>query len=153
MKKNWWKVPIYCIIASLVCFQLEIRLLGRWAIITLPDGSVSSDNTRWLIMSACLFVLVVAVGVFFIFRKMSRKEVLYSALVLVCFNIVIGLLGFVTPFFSLVLAYCSEWQSVISQLLFLITDNKWIHNLVFWILPPFVFVPFGKKEKGDEFVS
>lgn len=57
MKKSWWKVPLYCMVASWICFQLEIRFLGRWAIVTLPDGSISSDNTRWMLMSAGLFLV------------------------------------------------------------------------------------------------
>lgn len=147
MKNTWWKVPLYCIIASWICFQLEIHLLGRWALVTLPDGSISADNTRWLIMSACLFVLVVVIGGLCIFRKMSRKEVLISSLVLVGLNIVIGLLGRAVLFISIYWAYFSEWESVVSQLLLFVTDNEWIHNIVFWIVPPLVFVPFGKKEQ------
>ena len=149
MKKTWWKVPLYCIIASWICCQLELHLLGRWALITLPDGSISSNNTRWLIMSACLFVLVVVIGGVFIFRKMSRREVLVSSLVLVGFNIVTGLLGRAVPLISIYWAYLAEWQSVVSQLLLFVTDNQWIHNIVFWIVPPLVFVPFGKKEQAE----
>ena len=149
MKKTWWKVPLYCIIASWICCQLELHLLGRWALITLPDGSISSNNTRWLIMSACLFVLVVVIGGVFIFRKMSRREVLVSSLVLVGFNIVTGLLGRAVPLISIYWAYFAEWQSVVSQLLLFVTDNQWIHNMVFWIVPPLVFVPFGKKEQAE----
>ena len=149
MKKTWWRVPLYCIIASWICFQLEIHLLGRWALITLPDGSISSNNTRWLIMSACLFVLVVVIGGLFVFRKMSRREVLVSSLVLVGFNIVTGLLGLAVPLISIYWAYFAEWQSVASQLLLFVTDNQWIHNMVFWIVPPLVFVPFGKKEQAE----
>ena len=149
MKKTWWKVPLYCIIASWICFQLELHLLGRWALITLPDGSISSNNTRWLIMSACLFVLVVVIGGLFIFRKMSRKEVLVSSLVLVGLNIVLGLLGFAFTSISIYWAYLAEWQSVASQLLLFVTDNRWIHNIIIWIVPPLVFVPFGKKEQAE----
>ena len=89
MKKSWWKVPLYCMVASWICFQLEIRFLGRWAIVTLPDGSISSDNTRWMLMSAGLFLAVVCIGGFFLFRKMTRKEIFFSSSALVALNIYI----------------------------------------------------------------
>ena len=58
MKISWWKVPVYCMAASWVCFQMEVYFLGKWTIVTLPDGSISSDNTRWLILSTVLFLAV-----------------------------------------------------------------------------------------------
>ena len=71
MKKSWWKVPLYCIVASWICFQLEVRFLGRWTIVTLPDGSISTDSTRRLILNIVLFIIVVAIGGFFFFRKVQ----------------------------------------------------------------------------------
>lgn len=149
MKKCWWKVPLYCMIAGWICYQLEIRCVVKWAIITRPDGSVSADTTKCLIISACLFVLTVVIGGLLIFRKMSRKEVLLSALVMVGINIVIGLLGFRSSTISFYLMTLTEWQSIVGQLLYLITDNKWIDSIIFWIVPPFVFVPFGRKEQAE----
>ena len=96
MKKSWWKVPLYCIVASWICFQLEVRLLGRWAIITLPDGTITSDNTRWMIMSAFVFLAVVSIGGFLFFRKMTHKEIFCSASVLVALNIVLGIFTYAT---------------------------------------------------------
>ena len=67
MKKSWWKVPVYCMAASWVCFQMEVHFLGKWTIVTLPDGSLSSDNARWLILSAILFLAVVCMADFSFF--------------------------------------------------------------------------------------
>ena len=78
MKKYWWKVPVYCMAASWVCFQMEVHFLGKWTIVTLPDGSISSDNIRWLILSAVLFLAVVCIGGFFFLRKMTRKEIFFQ---------------------------------------------------------------------------
>ena len=58
---------------------------------TLPDGSISSDNTRWMLMSAGLFLAVVCIGGFFLFRKMTRKEIFFSSSALVALNIVLGI--------------------------------------------------------------
>lgn len=74
MRKTWWKVPLYCIVASWVSFQLE-TILGRWTLVTLPDGSLTTDFTRWRIMEAVLLAAIVCVGGFLFFRRMTRKEI------------------------------------------------------------------------------
>ena len=94
MRKSWWKIPLYCIVASWICFQLEVRFLVRWTIVTLPDGSISTDSTRRLILNIVLFIIVVAIGGFFFFRKMTHKELFCSASVLVVLNIVFGLIAY-----------------------------------------------------------
>ena len=81
MKKSWWKIPVYCMAASWVCFQMEVHFLGKWTIVTLPDGSLSSDNTRWVIISAVLFLAVVCIGGFF-----SPNDTQRNFLFLFCFS-------------------------------------------------------------------
>lgn len=150
MRKSWWKIPLYCIVASWVCFQLEVRFLGRWAIVTLPDGSISSDNTRWMIMSAILFLAVVCVGGFLLFRKMTRKEIFFSASVLVVLNIVLGVFTHLTQrtftSFAMLWIELSEWGSVFSQIAIQLGLNEWLSAVITWVLPPYVFLLFGKKE-------
>ena len=72
MRKTWWKVPLYCIVASWVSFQLE-TILGRWTLVTLPDGSLTTDFTRWRIMEAVLLAAIVCVGGFLFFRRKGAK--------------------------------------------------------------------------------
>ena len=150
MKESWWKVPLYCIVASWICFQLEVRLLGRWAIVTLPDGSISSDNTRWMIMSAILFLAVVFVGGILFFRKMTRKEIFYSASVLVVLNVVLGIFTYTMQqtlsYFTILWSELTEWDSIFSQILFQFGFNQWLSAAIVWVLPPYVFLLFGKKE-------
>ena len=150
MKKSWWKVPLYCMVASWICFQLEIRFLGRWAIVTLPDGSISSDNTRWMLMSAGLFLAVVCIGGFFLFRKMTRKEIFLSSSALVALNIVLGIFTYLTQriftSFAMLWSALSEWASVFSQIAFQFGLNEWLSAAIVWILPPYIFLLFGKKE-------
>jgi len=150
MRRSWWKVPLYCNAASWICFQLEARFLGRWAIVTLPDGSISSDPTRWLIMSAILFAAVVCIGGLLFFRKMTRKEIFCSASVLAVCNIVFGLLAYqMQGMFALYLAEFTEWDDFISSLLFQLTQNAWVTAIAAWILPPYIFVLFGKKAADE----
>lgn len=150
MEKSWWKVPLYCIVSSWICFQLEVRILGRWAIVILPDGSVSSDNTRWMIMSTTLFLAVVCVGGFLFFRKMTRKEIFCSASVLVGLNIVLGVLTYVMQqtftYFTVLWSQFTEWDSIFSQILFRFGLNEWLSAAIVWVLPPYIFLLFGKKE-------
>ena len=147
---EWWKVPLYCMVASWICFQLEIRFLGRWAIVTLPDGSISSDNTRWMLMSAGLFLAVVCIGGFFLFRKMTRKEIFFSSSALVALNIVLGIFTYLTQriftSFAMLWSELSEWASVFPQIAFQFGLNEWLSAAIVWILPPYIFLLFGKKE-------
>lgn len=148
MKRNWWKVPLYCLIASWICFQLEVRLLLRFAIVTLPDGSISSDSTRSLIVFALVFMAVLLIGGLAFFRKISRRELLVSALVMVVLNAVVTLIAYkVQRMFALYWSEFTEWSIFIPQLLYKLgmePDNL-LAGVLSW-LAPLLFVPFGKKE-------
>ena len=148
MKRNWWKVPLYCLIASWICFQLEVRLLLRFAIVTMPDGSISSDSTRSLIVFAFVFVAVLLIGGLAFFRKISRRELLVSALVMVALNVVATLIAYKAQgMFALYWSEFTEWSIFIPQLLYKLgmePDNL-LAGVLSW-LAPLLFVPFGKKE-------
>ena len=153
MKRTWWRVPLYCLVAGWICFQLEIRFLGRFALVKLPDGSLSSDSTRWMIMSGILFLVVILVGGLVFFRGMTRKQLFCSASVLVCLNIVIGLIVYVTQGMAAFFwAELSEWDSFVSQLLISTGLNIWVSTVIVWVLPPYVFVLFGKSghNRGEQ---
>ena len=146
MKKSWWKVPLYCLCASWLCFQLEVRFLGRFALVTLPDGTITSDSTRWMMMSGILFVAVILVGGLCFFRKMTRKELFYSASVMAAVNVIMGLIAYWTQgMFALYWAEFSEWSSFVSQLLYSVGLNQWVSAAILWVLP-YLFVLFGKKK-------
>ena len=148
--KFLWKVPLYCVVASWICWQLEILVLGRWAIITLPDGAITSDSTRWMIMSALLFLAIVCIGGLLFFRKMTRKEIFRSASVLVALNIALGIFTYITQrtltSFSMLWMELTEWDSIFSQILLKLGLNEWVRAVITWVLPPYVFLLFGKKE-------
>ena len=145
MKKVWWKVPLYCAAAGWISFQLMVRLLGKLAIVTLPDGTITSNNTIWMVLSGCVFVAVVLVGGFAFFRKMTRREIFLSATIMVALNAFMGILSQINvqayPMFWL---YVTEWSSFVSQLLFRLGLNEWISAIIVWAMP-YVFIPFGRK--------
>ena len=92
----------------------------------------------------------IAIGGFFFFRKMTHKELFCSASVLVVLNIVFGLIAYkMQGMFSFYFAELTEWDSLISSLLFQVTQNVWISAVINWILPPYIFVLFGKKASNE----
>ena len=156
MKHSWWKVPAYCILAGWVCFQLMVRVLGRFALVTLPDGTITSDNTRWMLLSGLVFVAAVVVGGLVFFRRMTRRELLCSASVMVALNAVGGLIAYKTSStFSFFWMEIGEWSSFVSQLLFRMNVNEWVSAAITWAVP-LLFVLFGKKavaKSEDEVVK
>ncbi len=153
--KSWWKIPLFCIVAGWICFELEVRFLGRFAIVRLPDGSITSNNTYWMIMSAVLFAITLVVGGCLFFRKMTKKELLFSASVMFVFGMICGILSqisniiFIMTFYSKIYTWCD----ITTQILFKLNVNTWVSAVVLWAVP-FLFVLFGKKEsilqKDDE---
>lgn len=125
-----------------------MRLLLRFAIVTLPDGSISSDSTRSLIVFALVFMAVLLIGGLAFFRKISRMELLVSALVMVVLNAVVTLIAYkVQGMFALYWSEFTEWSIFIPQLLYKLgmePDNL-LAGVLSW-LAPLLFVPFGKKE-------
>ncbi len=94
MRRSWWKVPLYCTLASWICFQLEVRLGARFLVSVSPDGTASMNETGWILLSVLLFLAVVCIGGLLFFRRMTRREVLCSATVLAALNVVFGLLAY-----------------------------------------------------------
>ena len=149
MRKTWWKVPLYCIVASWVSFQLE-TILGRWTLVTLPDGSLTTDFTRWRIVEAVLLAAIVCVGGFLFFRRMTRKEIFFSASVLVVFNVAAGFItSQMQPVASVYFGWMTGWSGVVSSLLFSLTQKPWLASIVQWVLPPYIFGLFGRKDEKE----
>ena len=79
IQRVWWKVPLYCVAAGYISWWLMVGYIGRLAIRKLPDGTITSDNQIWMLLSGMVFVIVLLVGGVLFFRKMTRKELLCSA--------------------------------------------------------------------------
>ena len=81
---------------------------------------------------------------------MTHKEIFCSASVLVALNIVLGIFTYATQhtfaFFTILWSELTEWDSVFSQILLQLNLNEWLSAVIIWVLPPYIFLLFGKKE-------
>ena len=150
LKKSWWKVPIYCMVAGWISFRLKVHIGPSFAISKLPDGTVSVDNTRWMVMSGIIFLVTLIIGGLLLYRRMKKKEIFCSASVMVIFNVVGGLIAYffqrtsLGSSFSVFYSEINDWSGFVSQLVYNIGLNQWIGAMIVWIVP-YLFVLFGKK--------
>lgn len=150
LSRVWWKVPLYSVVAGYLSFWVMIGPYGRLAHKKLPDGTITSDQNLWTLLSVGVFVAVVLIGGLLVFRKLTRKELLCSATVMFALNVALGILSSVMPInaVSWFFMESAEWYSVLVQLLNKAGLNPWICALFGWAAV-YLFVPFGKKEKGE----
>jgi len=150
VKRVWWKVPLYCVIAGFISWYLMVGYIGRLAIVKLPDGTITSNNNIWMLLSGILFVVVLLLGGLLFFRKMTRKELLYSATVMFVLNAIMGIVSYLLPSSSITFFFVeiAEWYSFIPQLFYKLGGTSaiaWIGSVVGWATV-YLFVLFGKKD-------
>lgn len=147
LKRSWWKLPLYCLAAGWVSYQIQVRLGPILAVTRLPDGTVTIDSVRWMVLSAALFLAVLLAGGLGICRRMTRQEVFASATVLVAWNVVTGLASTFLPGpAALFLAQLGDWTEIIPQLLSTAGCSLWFGAVVSWAAP-WLFIPFGQKAR------
>lgn len=148
---TWYKVPLYCIVSSIIVWYLTVWILGRFTLVTLPDGTITVDSTRSLILYGFTFLVVVCVGGLAFFRKLTKMEIFFSASIWVVCQLgillvewIIGGSQGVSGIIFLWLAKIFEWSNLINQVLFSITDNLWFASIV-QAFAPYIFLLFGKR--------
>ena len=135
-------VTLYCVVASVIAFELEVRFLLNFAIVTTEEGYVTSDPTRELIVYGAVFVAIVLIGGLVFFRRMTRREIAMPACVLAVINVVSGLLvNGASGTLAVIYAYLSEWDSFLAVLFYRLGLGTWLSALIQWLLTPFIFVP------------
>ncbi|MFA5536581.1 MAG: hypothetical protein WDA53_05365 [Bacillota bacterium] len=150
-KKKLWKVPLYCIFAGIITFYATVNFLGRFMITRLPDGTITLDNTNALIIHGGIFILVLIAGGLFFYRDMTRKEIFFSASIIV----IIGLMMTLTQWafnlttgpgavFFIYASLAFEWSNIVPQLLYRVNENLWLGAFI-GNLTPYLFIIFGKK--------
>lgn len=136
----------------MVSRQLIICWLGRLAIVTLPDGVISIDLTRQVIVYGIVFLAALSVGAV-VLRSMTRKEIALSATIIAAFQLALVAIelaagGMTGPLGTALwyLTQSSEWSHFLSQLLLkfggtdLLWDGAFLDSLA-----PYLFVFFGQK--------
>lgn len=152
-KNTFWKVPLYCIVAGILVYILCVYYLLQLAIVKHPDGVITTDNTRVLIIYGALFLGTLLIGGLVFFRGMTRKEIFFSASILVIYGVILifiqeafNLTTGPVAFLMMILFRPFEWSSFVVQIFFRLSNNLWI-GVVLQVLAPYLFVLFGKKSR------
>ena len=147
-----WKVPMFCIVASVFSDYLTIYLGGFFFTVATvkPDGvtNISVDPIRSAIFSGILFVSALLVGGLWAFRSMSKLEITVSAAIVFIIDLAVVLAQLHVPNFplttSMKLAIFQEWDVFICSLLIRLTKHFEL-SVLLSCFSPFLFIPFGKK--------
>lgn len=144
LKRAGWKLPFFLLCAGYVSFLLMAKVLGRHALTTLADGTISHDPTLWRQLSAVPFVLTLLAG-FLLFRKTPQRDLLCSAAVAAALSAVFSLLSLEQiTVFTWLSSYMIYWCDFGCSYLFHLLPTDWLYMIATWCLP-FIFVPFGQK--------
>ena len=117
-KESLWYIPLFCIIAGIFCnlFLMRFEIL-LFASENQGNNTTYFYTTRFIFLYAINFIIAL-IAAFFIFRRFSRRELFYSALLTVAINI--GLLIYQAAtgsIFNIFLYYISNWCVFFSSLL------------------------------------
>ena len=151
-----WKVPFLCTASGYLTYfvYLSTILIDH----ALPDDSVITVGFITTILTISQFIVTLAVG-YFMFRKMTKPEILLSSTIMFVLLLIIALMIYLDVactrgiLFSLVLMPLGIWSRIIPLLCNLVTENAFVGVFVNCLVP-FLFVPFGKsKPKASTFQS
>ena len=145
LKKIWWKVPLYSAVAGFASYWFMLGVVGRFAYVRLPDGTVSSNDTLWMIASGAVLAVVLLLGGLLFFRRMTRKEIAYSATVMVLINVVMALLSPLVGGVGMLSVYTREWYAFVVDVLSALGVGGRLATVISWAAV-YLFVPFGKKD-------
>ncbi len=154
-KRNLWKVPVFCLAASWVCYYLTIYLggfifgereMGADGIIQISVNQLRAD-----IFHGALFLAALLAGGIWFRRSMSRREIAVSALMASAVYLLLELLLSCSDQFSvsqiLTFSRFCEWNRSFAAPLLRLTDNQAV-SYVAAALAPLLFILFGKKAKA-----
>lgn len=150
-KNTLFTVPLYCLVMGFLCFYLVIYGVARFAIVTLPDGSVASNDSRVLLIHGLLMAAVLLLGGL-LFRRMTKKELAVSAAIMAALHVAALLILYLfSPSDSLSASLsrftllAGEWSNFIGLLLYRLTGSSPVSTVICAFMP-FLFVLSGKNE-------
>ena len=146
LKRSGWKLPVFLLASGWLSFLLMANVLGKFALITRADGSLSHDPVLWRQLSALPLALTLLVG-FLLFRKTSRRELVCSAAVAAALSTVFSLLSLTQVYaFAWLSSLMIYWCDLGCTYLYKILPTDWCYMVATWFLP-FIFVLFGRKSE------
>lgn len=116
------------------------------------DGAVevSVDPLRSTLFQGVLFLAILLLGGLWAFRSMTKLEIAASAALISALYLVVILLQLYLPGFppalSVWLAPFQNWKGILSSLL--LRFMNFHLALAASAFAPFLFVPFGRRQKG-----
>ena len=148
-----WRVPVFCIIASWLSYYITIYGGFLYVVRTTgADGAVevSVDPLRSTLFQGVLFLAILLLGGLWAFRSMTKLEIAASAALISALYLVVILLQLYLPGFppalSVWLAPFQNWKGILSSLL--LRFMNFHLALAASAFAPFLFVPFGRRQKG-----
>ena len=148
-----WRVPVFCIIASWLSYYITIYGGFLYVVRTTgADGAVevSVDPLRSTLFQGVLFLAILLLGGLWAFRSMTKLEIAASAALISAVYLVVILLQLYLPGFppalSVWLAPFQNWKGILSSLL--LRSINFHLALAASAFAPFLFVPFGRRQKG-----
>lgn len=147
-----WRVPVFCIIASWLSYYITIYGGFFYVVRTTgADGAVevSVDPLRSTLFQGVLFLAILLLGGLWAFRSMTKLEIAASAALISAVYLVVILLQLYLPGFppalSVWLAPFQNWKGILSSLLLRFINFHLA--LAASAFAPFLFVPFGRRQK------
>lgn len=152
-KNTLWRVPTFCVAASLITYYFSMYVIGRFALVIQSDGTIATDFKRQFFIYGIMFVVTLIIGGMFVFRNMTKKEIFISASIMVVFSILIDIIQWLYTiivgsniFLSLYVSQIFYWSNFISHILSL-TNIQFEIGVILAQLAPYLFVLFGRKSK------
>ena len=147
--KTLWKVPIYCAVASWISFYVTVYFGQFFFVVkeTGADGVIqcSADPVRSAIFNGVLFLLILLTGGLWVFRNMTKKEIIVSSVIASTIYLLIVLCQLMIKSFpfSLILIYIQNWISIADLI-----DNL-VVSAILSSFSPLLFILFGKKNTEE----
>lgn len=161
-KQTIWRVPLISAAAGCLWTPLVVRLLVRFAIVTLPDGSITIDLTRQLLIYGIVMVSVLLIGGLLLLRKLNKKAIFVSASLVTGYSLLLTLAqvvsGTITGPGAVVFLYLYaplEWMTFPGMLLRELFPGNYSPAYIYLTgildhFVPYLFVLFGKRQLNDD---
>ena len=147
-KETLWYVPVFCFFAGIISSRILIWEIRLFASENLGNNGIYVYTSRFLIFYGINLILILIAG-FFIFRKIPRKDLFFSALLMAVIQLIFLLIQITSgELINIIFYYLSHWCTFFSELAHEKFGNQLIGNVVQCFMP-FIFVLFGKSKEGS----